>query len=73
VALERMRQEHEQQHRELDQLADRVAAVMGGPELAVDSLALVDALERHMDAEERDLLDPRVLRDDCACLDQSDA
>jgi hypothetical protein len=52
--------------------SDRAAAV---PPLTLARrlLGLLDDIIADMDAEDRDLLDPRVLRDDLIQLDASDA
>jgi Hemerythrin HHE cation binding domain len=62
--------EHARQRAELNYLRD--LARHGERELAVEGArTLLDELVADMDAEERDLLDPDLLRDDVIVIDQS--
>ncbi len=72
VRLDLMRAEHAHQRAVLAVLrSDRAAAIP--PELlARRTLGLLDDILTDMDAEDRDLLDPKVLRDDVIQLDASD-
>ena len=73
VRLDLLRAEHAHQRAVLSLLrSDRAAALPPLP-LARRVLALLDDISADMDAEDRDLLDPRVLRDDLIQLDASDA
>jgi len=67
--LERMREEHAHQRAALARLATEEP----GTDLAKDAVALAEVLESEMRAEERDILDASVLRDDPLTLDASDA
>jgi hypothetical protein len=73
VRLDLMRAEHAHQRAVLAVLrserADGLPAALFAPRV----LGLLDDLSADMDAEDKDLLDPRVLRDDIIQIDASDA
>jgi len=73
VRLDLLRAEHAHQRAVLSLLRSDRAAALPSLGLARRVLALLDDICADMDAEDRDLLDPRVLRDDLIQLDASDA
>lgn len=73
VRLDLLRAEHAHQRAVLSLLRSDRAAALPPPQLARRVLGLLDDIGADMDAEDRDLLDPRVLRDDLIQLDASDA
>ena len=73
VRLELMRAEHAHQRAVLAVLRSDRAGALSPQVLSRRVLGLLDDILADMDAEDRDLLDPRVLRDDMIQLDASDA
>jgi iron-sulfur cluster repair protein YtfE (RIC family) len=73
VRLDLLRAEHAHQRAVLSVLRSDRAAAVPPLTLARRLLGLLDDIIADMDAEDRDLLDPRVLRDDLIQLDASDA
>ena len=73
VRLDLLRAEHAHQRAVLSLLRSDRAAALPALLLARRVLGLLDDIVADMDAEDRDLLDPRVLRDDVIQLDASDA
>ena len=73
VRLDLMRAEHAHQRAVLAVLRSDRAAALSPQVLARRILGLLDDILADMDAEDRDLLDARVLRDDIIQLDASDA
>ncbi len=73
VRLDLMRAEHEHQRAVLAVLRSDRAAGLAPELLARRTLGLLDDILTDMDAEDRDLLDPKVLRDDVIQLDASDS
>lgn len=73
VRLDLMRAEHAHQRAVLAVLRSDRAAALPSQLLARRVLGLLDDILADMDAEDRDLLDARVLRDDVIQLDASDA
>ena len=73
VRLDLLRAEHAHQRAVLSLLRSDRAAALPPLQLARRVLGLLDDIGADMDAEDRDLLDPRVLRDDLIQLDASDA
>lgn len=73
IRLDLMRAEHAHQRAVLSLLRSDRASAMPPLELARRVLGLLADIMADMDAEDRDLLDPRVLRDDIIQLDASDA
>jgi iron-sulfur cluster repair protein YtfE (RIC family) len=73
VRLDLLRAEHAHQRAVLSVLRSDRAAAVPPLTLARKVLGLLDDIIADMDAEDRDLLDPRVLRDDLIQLDASDA
>ena len=73
VRLDLLRAEHAHQRAVLSVLRSDRAAAVPPLKLARRVLGLLDDIIADMDAEDRDLLDPRVLRDDLIQLDASDA
>jgi iron-sulfur cluster repair protein YtfE (RIC family) len=73
VRLDLLRAEHAHQRAVLSLLRSDRAAALPPAQLARRVLGLLDDISADMDAEDRDLLDPRVLRDDVIQLDASDA
>ncbi|HZR09851.1 MAG TPA: hemerythrin domain-containing protein [Myxococcales bacterium] len=73
VRLDLLRAEHAHQRAVLSLLRSERAAALPPLVLARRVLGLLDDLIADMEAEDRDLLDPRVLRDDIIQLDASDA
>lgn len=72
VRLDLMRAEHAHQRGVMAFLRSKAASTLPGAELARRTLKLLDDILADMDAEDRDLLDARVLRDDVIQLDASD-
>jgi len=73
VRLDLLRAEHAHQRAVLSLLRSDRAGALPPAQLARRVLGLLDDISADMDAEDRDLLDPRVLRDDIIQLDASDA
>lgn len=73
VRLDLLRAEHAHQRAVLSVLRSDRAAALPPQVLSRRVLGLLDDIMADMDAEDRDLLDPRVLRDDIIQLDASDA
>ena len=73
VRLDLLRAEHAHQRAVLGLLRSDRAAALPALLLARRVIGLLDDIGADMDAEDRDLLDPRVLRDDVIQLDASDA
>jgi hypothetical protein len=73
VRLDLLRAEHAHQRAVLSLLRSDRAAALPPLVLSRRVLGLLDDIMADMDAEDRDLLDPRVLRDDIIQLDASDA
>jgi hypothetical protein len=73
VRLDLMRAEHAHQRAVLAVLRSDRAGTLPAALFAPRVLGLLDDISTDMDAEDRDLLDPRVLRDDLIQLDASDA
>jgi len=73
VRLDLLRAEHAHQRAVLALLRSDRAAALPSLLLARRVISLLDDIATDMDAEDRDLLDPRVLRDDLIQLDASDA
>ncbi len=73
IRLELLRTEHAHQRAVLSLLRSDRAAAIPPLQLARRVLGLLDDISADMDAEDRDLLDARVLRDDPIQLDASDA
>ncbi len=73
VRLDLMRAEHAHQRAVLAVLRSDRAAALSPQLLSRRLLGLLDDILTDMDAEDRDLLDARVLRDDIIQLDASDA
>jgi iron-sulfur cluster repair protein YtfE (RIC family) len=73
VRLDLLRAEHAHQRAVLSLLRSDRAATLPPLVLSRRVLGLLDDIMADMDAEDRDLLDPRVLRDDIIQLDASDA
>ncbi len=73
VRLELLRAEHAHQRAILELLRSDRAAALSPQLLSRRLLGLLDDILTDMDAEDRDLLDARVLRDDLIQLDASDA
>jgi iron-sulfur cluster repair protein YtfE (RIC family) len=73
VRLDLMRAEHAHQRAVLAVLRSDRAGALSPLLLARRVLGLLDDVLADMDAEDRDLLDARVLRDDIIQLDASDA
>lgn len=65
--------EHAEQRAQMRSLLDRLHETQrDARQLAVDLLELVEWLRRDMEHEERETLDPDVLRDDVVAIDASD-
>lgn len=73
VRLDLLRAEHAHQRAVLGVLRSDRAAALPPLVLSRRVLGLLDDIIADMEAEDRDLLDPRVLRDDIIQLDASDA
>jgi hypothetical protein len=73
VRLDLMRAEHAHQRAVLAVLRSHPAGELPAALFAPRVLGLLDDVSADMDAEDKDLLDPRVLRDDVIQLDASDA
>jgi hypothetical protein len=73
VRLDLMKAEHAHQRAVLAVLRSDRAGALSAQVLARRVLGLLDDILADMDAEDRDLLDARVLRDDLIQLDASDA
>jgi hemerythrin HHE cation binding domain-containing protein len=73
VRMDLMRAEHAHQRAVLAVLRSDRAGALSAALFAPRVLGLLDDISSDMDAEDRDLLDPRVLRDDLIQLDASDA
>jgi iron-sulfur cluster repair protein YtfE (RIC family) len=73
VRLDLMRAEHAHQRGVMAFLTSRAADALTPQELAKRTLMLLDDILADMDAEDRDILDPKVLQDDVIQLDASDA
>ncbi|HEY6912493.1 MAG TPA: hemerythrin domain-containing protein [Myxococcales bacterium] len=73
VRLDLMRAEHAHQRAVLAVLRSERAGGLPAALFAPRVLGLLDDISADMDAEDKDLLDPRVLRDDVIQLDASDA
>ena len=72
VRLELMHAEHAHQRAVLAVLRSDRAAALAPQLLARRAIGLLDDIVADMDAEDRDLLDPKVLCDDVVHLDASD-
>jgi hypothetical protein len=73
VRLDLLRADHAHQRAVLSVLRSDRAAALSPLVLSRRVLGLLDDIIADMEAEDRDLLDPRVLRDDIIQLDASDA
>ena len=72
VRAARMDEHHRQEHRRLEE-ALRAAAATADFSAAIRlALPVIDDLLEHLHAEESDLVNPNVLRDDIVVIDQSD-
>lgn len=69
--LDAVTAEHRQQRAELDGLIDLLRDGRPAAEIAQAVKALAEKLEKDMEAEEAELLNPNLLRDDVVAIDQS--